>query len=399
MKKTKLSASIKMIRELKKYEPRAMHEHQLPVAWQTASNDVVIDVDGKTYIDFTSGIFVTNTGHGLISGAIQQQAQRLIHCYTFPHSTRLELHKKIREITGYEKAFFLSAGTEATDTAVKIMRQSRKAFCIVSLFGSMHGKSMCAEKLRGEDGSNDWVWHDEAQNYHLMNPFDGKFEDDMKALTYKRAPKEIAGFMIESYRGWNAKFYNKKYIEDLCGWADYHNIPVCFDEIQGGFGRTGKLFAFEHYGVKPDLVCIGKGLGGGLPISAVLGSAKLLDLPDDLSSTHSANPVCCQAALTSLNFINDSQLATLTDAKGELLQRELMKFSSIPCVSEINCKGLLAAIVFKTAKQADKVILKAMKKGLLMVRTGRESIKIGPPLTITLVNLMEGLRIIGECLE
>lgn len=396
MKKTNTK---KLIDELKKYEPRAMHEHQLPIAWQSAHNDIVTDVDGKSYIDFTSGIFVTNVGHGTVAGAIQHQASQLIHSYTFPHSSRLNLHKKIRELTGFEKAFFLSAGTEATDCAVKIMRMSRpNASVIVSITGSMHGKSMCAEKLRGADGTNEWAISHDPDFYHLDNPFNGSFEDDTLVLTYKRAPKEIAGFIIESYRGWNAKFYDKNYIKDLMKYAKKHGIPVCFDEIQGGFGRTGKLFAYEHYGVKPDLVCIGKGLGGGMPISAVLGSAKMLDLPDDLSSTHSANPLCCVAALEALTYYQKNDLATLAEAKGELLRSELSKLVETSSIKEINVRGMLAAIVFKTTKQADDVILKAMKKGLLMVRTGRESIKIGPPLTITLSNLMEGIKIIGECL-
>ena len=397
MKKTNTK---KLMDELKKYEPRAMHEHQLPVAWLTACNDTITDIDGKNYIDFTSGIFVTNVGHGTVAGAIQHQASRLIHSYTFPHSSRLNLHKKIREVTGYEKAFFLSSGTEATDCAVKIMRMNRpNASVIVSITGSMHGKSMCAEKLRGADETNEWAISHDQDFYHLENPFNGSFEEDMAVLTYKRAPKEIAGFIIESYRGWNAKFYNKSYIKDLMKYAKKHGITVCFDEIQGGFGRTGKLFAYEHYDVKPDLVCIGKGLGGGMPISAVLGSAKMPDLPDDLSSTHSANPVCCASALEALTYLQKNDLPTLAEAKGELLRSELSKLVETSSIKEINVRGLLAAIVFKTIKQADDVIFKAMKQGLLMVRTGRESIKIGPPLTITLSNLMEGIKIIGECLK
>ena len=392
----KKSYTKSIIDELRKYEPKAMNEHQLPVVWMSAQNDQVMDAEGKTYIDFTSGIFVTNVGHGTVAGAVQHQASQLLHCYTFPHMSRLALSKKMRELTGFEKSFFLSSGTEATDSAVKIMRLHRKQHCIVSLFGAMHGKSQCAEKLRGNDGSNEWASHDEMENYHLMNPFDGCFYDDMRVLTYKRAPKEIAGFMIESYRGWNAKFYDKKYIQDLMSYAKKYKIPVCFDDIQGGFGRTGKLFAYEHYGVKPDLVCVGKGLGGGLPISAVLGSANLLDTPDDLSSTHSANPLCCEAALASLEYMQKNDLPKLAEAKGEILQRELLKLVSSSVVKEVNCKGMLAAVIFTNAIHADNVIWRAMKKGLLMVRTGRESIKIGPPLTITLSDMMEGLKILED---
>jgi 4-aminobutyrate aminotransferase-like enzyme len=389
----------KILKELKQYEPRGMHEHQLPVVWDKAFGDLVSDIDGKLYIDFTSGIFVTNVGHGTVAEAIKKQADKLIHSYTFSHTSRLNLMKKLREITGFEKFFLLSAGTEATDCAVKLMRKKREAYCIVSLFGSMHGKSMCAEKLRGNDGDNEWAYSndDSMDFYHLMDPFNGHFMDDMAVLLYKRAPKEIAGFMIESYRGWNAKFYDKKYIQDLMSFAKSHNIPVCFDEIQGGFGRTGKLFAYEHYDVRPDLICVGKGLGGGLPISAVFGPASMLDIPDDLSSTHSANPICCEAAISAIDSLMKNDLITSARVKGELLYRELLKLLVSTSVKEVNCKGLLASIIFKTSAQADKVVLEAMKRGLLLVRTGRESIKIGPPLTIRTSNMLRGINILKEC--
>lgn len=394
--KTSSKVSKKILNELKQYEPRAMHEHQLPVVWRSAHNDSVLDVDNKVYIDFTSGIFVASVGHGTVAGAVQNQASHLLHCYTFAHLPRLMLHKKVREITGFEKAFFLSSGSEANDCAVKLIRMHRKTKTIISMYLAMHGKTLCAEMLRGNDGTNTWAGTDNhtEEFYHLMNPFQGSFKDDMAVFLSKKAPKDIAGFMIESYTGWNARFYNKQYIQDLMQFAKENDIPVCFDEVQGGFGRTGKLFAYEHYDVKPDLVVVGKGLGGGLPISAVLGSAQFLDLPDDLSSTHSANPICAEAAFRSLEYIQKNDLVTLASAKGEILEKELQRLRKYKCVKEIYTKGLLAAVIFNNTTSADKVILKAMKKGLLMVRTGRESIKIGPPLTITLSALIEGLKML-----
>ena len=329
-----MTKKIDPLKEFKKYEPRGMYKHQLPVVWESAHNSTVRDVNGKMYIDFTSGIFVTNVGHGTVAHDVIQQAARLIHCYTFPHSGRLELAKKLRAMTGYEKSFFLSAGTEATECAVKLMRMASKKKVIVSFEGCMHGKTQLAEQLRGD---YDWAIQDGAI-VHLPFPAERtSFPDDVFSYL-KTYENKIAGFMIESYRGWNAKFFREKYIQDLCAWAKKKKILVCFDEIQGGFGRTGKLFAFEHYDVKPDLVCVGKGLGGGLPISAVLGPAKILDIPDDLSSTHSANPLCCAAALSSLNYLDDKQIVTLAEAKGEFIEQELKKLKKYKCIQEINQK-------------------------------------------------------------
>ena len=384
-----------ILNELKQYEPRGMHEHQLPVVWESSHNGTVRDINEKLYIDFTSGIFVTNVGHGTVATDVIQQAAHLIHCYTFAHHGRLELAKKLREMTGYEKSFFLSAGTEATECAVKLMRMASKKKVIVSFAGSMHGKTQLAEQLRG-----DFTWAiQDGTIVHL--PFPGpesSFSEDV--FSYLNSyDNKIAGFMIESYRGWDAGFYSKEYIQRLCSWAKKKDILVCFDEIQGGFGRTGKLFAFEHYDVKPDLVCVGKGLGGGLPISAVLGPAKILDIPDDLSSTQSGNPLCCAAALASLDYLDKNQLVKLTDVKGEFILKELDKIKKYKCVKEVNSKGLLIAVIFYTAKQADRVIYRAMHKGLLMVRTGRESIKIGPPLTMPIEGIMEGFKILQESIN
>ena len=379
------------ISEFKKYEPRGMHR-QLPVIWQTAKDCTVTDVKGKKYIDFTSGIFVTNAGHGAISDTLIRQAQKLIHCYTFPNIERLELAQKLTKMTGYQKAFFMSAGTEATECAVKIMRldgKKKKREFIVSFRGAMHGKTFLAEALKG----NEYL----SFVKHLTFPTEiSDFKTDIKEL-FDSPETKIAGFIIESYRGWDAKFYPKKYIQDLVAWAKKNRIPVCFDDIQGGFFRSGKLFAFQHYEVEPDLVCCGKGLGDGLPISAVLGSAKLMDLPEDLSSTHSGNPLCCAVALANLEQLVNHKLFINSQMKGLILHDELQDLKTkYPFIKEINGRGLLAGIVFDCKKTADKIIYRAMKKGLLMVYTGRESIKIGPPLSISASILEQGLQIIGE---
>lgn len=365
---------------LEKYEARSMHG-QLPVVWKKAKGSFVWDINGKKYIDFTSGICVANAGHNnpKIVEAIRKST--LYHTYSFPTEIRAKYLKELCEFTGFDKAFLLSSGTEATECAVKIMRMASKKKVIVSFKGAMHGKTMLAEQLKG-----DFTWADKGYTvWHMPFPADShKFIPPFKL--------ELAGFMIESYRGWDAAFYPKQYIQDLCNWAKENKVLVCFDEIQGGFGRTGKMFAYEHYDIpRPDLVCIGKGMTSSVPMSGVLGSKDLLDLPDDLSSTHSANPLCCAVGLANLKEIK--RILPTIKVKEKILFDFLYKRFFNHCYP-YNSKGLLAALTTPTAKIATDICKKAMENGLLLIKTDKPSVKIAPPLTITEYILLEGLEIL-----
>jgi len=227
----------------------------------------------------------------------------------------------------------------------------------------------------------------------------------VKGLNYDN----IAGFMVESYLGWGAIFYPIEYIKALADFAKEHNCVITFDEIQGGFGRTGKLFVYQHYDVEPDLLCLGKALSGSLPLSAVVGSQRIMDLPEfgSMSSTHSANPLCCAAGLANLKAIESGNLVAESARKGKILHHQLNKLKGkySDRISYIFGKGLLAGIIFKHSKTdkpdglfPSRVCEKAMQKGLLLVHTGRESIKIGPPLTIPDKVLEEGLDVINEAI-
>ena len=179
--------------------------------------------------------------------------------------------------------------------------------------------------------------------------------------------------------------------------------------MQSGFARTGKRFGYEHYDVKPDLICCGKGMGSGIPVSGVLGSTEIMDLPDvgSMSSTHSANPLACSAGLATLEEIENKNLVSETARKGLLMQERLNDIKSrFPdYIMAVLGKGLIAALIFRNpwTNEPDsllptKLSEKCMQKGLLVVHTGRESIKIGPPLTITDEALLEGIDVIEESL-
>jgi 4-aminobutyrate aminotransferase-like enzyme len=216
--------------------------------------------------------------------------------------------------------------------------------------------------------------------------------------------------MIESYLGWGAIFYPKPYLKALESFAKKYGLLITFDEIQGGFGRTGKFFVYQHYGIKPDLLCLGKAISGSLPLSAVVGSKKIMDLPDigSMSSTHSANPLSCAAGLANLEYIKTHNLVKEAERKGRILHSYLNRLKNrfFRRISYIGGKGLIAGIIFADPDNNKPDILfpsrvceRAMQKGLLTVHTGRESIKIGPPLTIPDKALIEGLDVLAEAIN
>jgi 4-aminobutyrate aminotransferase-like enzyme len=356
----------------------------------------------------------------------------LLHTYTFAHESRAEFIKYLIKLAPrqFKKAFLLSAGTEATECAVKLMRLNGQRYRtnkvgIISFLGGMHGRTMGAEMLKGDPASSAWIGYLDPHMYHLPFPYpwdehlqllpanydwQKRFEKDIQWLKDKGVDfNSLAGFMIESYLGWGAIFYPKTYLQALAAFAKKYDILITFDEIQGGFGRTGKLFVYQHYGVEPDLLCLGKAISGSLPLSAVIGSKQIMDLPDigSMSSTHSANPLSCVAGLANIKYIKKHNLVKESARKGKVLHSHLNKIKSrfphrISCILG---KGLLAGVLFKkpdTGKPdtlfPNYVCERAMQKGLLLVHTGRESIKIGPPLTIPDDALIEGINAFEEAI-
>ena len=413
--------SLEILKNLERYESRSMHG-QLPVVWDRAVDFCIFDDQGNSWIDFTSTIFLANTGHSnpaVLKALEEQIREKLIHTYNFAHDARAEFLKKLCEITpGYlEKSFLMSAGTEATECALKLMRMhgrkdSPSRNVIISFKGSMHGRTMGSEMLKGDPDSSAWIGYKDPNMRHIPFPYPwlakSSFKRDIEALEGEGLQfQNIAGFMIESYQGWGAIFYPKSYIKELFDFAGKHGALVAFDDIQGGFGRTGKLFAYQHYEVEPDLVCLGKALSGGLPLSAVMGRGEIMDLPEtgSMSSTHSANPLSCRAALANIEEMESKDLTAESARKGEILHRHLNKLKDKypECISYVFGRGLLAALIITdpaTRKPdglfASRICEKAMQKGLLLVHTGRESIKIGPPLTISDDAVEEGVEVLEE---
>lgn len=417
--------SITILADLAKLESRSMHG-QMPVIWDSASDYQVSDPYGNTWIDFTSTIFVANAGHANphIKKALMEMIQKnLLHAYNYPTEIRAKFLKKLIELTpsNFEKAYLMSSGTEATECLIKLMRMNSKKIGkekpgIISFLGAYHGRTMGAAQIGGTEQSQGWIGYKDPNVFQIPFPYEWELNDinpkerfyqDIDTLLKRGVDftKDICGIILESYIGWSAGFIPKSYVQEMSKFCRQHKILLAFDEIQGGFGRSGKWFVYEHYEVEPDLIACGKGISSSLPLSAVLGKSEIMDLPEvgSMSSTHSANPLSCAAGLANLEILCSENLIEVSRDKGEFLRKRLLDIQkkSEGYIREVTGKGLLAALIFQNPETKSPEILlpslvceKAMESGLLLIHTGRESIKIAPPFTIPLDALEEGLNVL-----
>lgn len=416
-----------ILERLEACESRSMHG-QLPLVWDRATDYSIYDAAGNRWIDFTSTIFVANVGHSnpRVTTAMKETLDRPLYgCYAYANESRARYLEKLVAFAGapFEKAFLLSAGTEATEGALKLMRmngqkEGKRRRGVICIEGNWHGRTMGAQMLSSNLAQRDWIGYQDADIHHIPFPYPwalaGRtpevFLDESLARLEKAGidiAQDVCGFMLETFQGWGAVFYPPEYVQAIERTCRKYGILLTFDEMQAGFGRTGKAFGFQHYGVTPDLICCGKGMGGGVPLSGVIGRAAIMDLPDvgNMSSTHSANPLVCAAGLAVIEEIEDRNLLAEAARKGELLFAALNELQArFPDrISHLLGRGLIAAVLFKHPHTGaadgaftSQVAELCMQKGLLVVHTGRESIKIGPPLTITDEALLEGVNVLGE---
>lgn len=366
-------AKNKLLSQMHKYEPEEMCSHELPVIWDRAEDFNVYDKWGNKWIDFTSGIFVANVGHAaqaVKSAILGKVKKNLLHSYVFPNEDRILLAKKLCSLSKMEKVLFTVTGSEANDAAIQIMQRNRKGK-ILSIKGAYYGSTLACRAI-------------------CKNTID----EFSKPSQFN--PKKISGIFLQTFRGRDAKFMPYDWVKSWVKWAQKNNIPVGFDEMQSGFARTGKWFGFQHYDIKPDFITLGKALGGGLPISAVMGKKELLKNSGDLWSTHTGNPVCCAAALAVIETIEKKKLVQKTAKRSRRIKDLLEK--SFP-ENKIYGQGMIWAIWTGDSVKTQKIIEKCGKKGLLLVSTHGPAIKIGPPLTITDSAFIKGVKIIKSSLE
>lgn len=409
-----------ILARLDQVESRSMHG-QLPIVWQHALDYQVTDIGGNRFIDFTSGIFVANVGHGNMAVLNSINDVGFLHSYAYATRIRAAYLTKLTKWSGFEKAFLLSSGTEATEAALKLMRLHGKKLGkrrggILCIEGNYHGRTLGAQMMSSNGPQNEWIGFQDPCVIYMPFPhpqilkemnddgtrfFDHYITNIMSAMGIT-SDDDLCGVMLETFQGWAALFYPPAFVKAVEKFCREHNMLMCFDEMQAGFARTGRKFGYEHYDVKPDLICVGKGMGGGFPVSGVLGSAAVMDLPEvgDMSSTHSANPLACAAGIAVINEIDRLHLVSEADRKGFLLRDALEVLASKSNnINYIFGNGLIAALIVSDEEFASRVCERCYQKGLLVVCTGRESIKIGPPLTITDDALAEGVSVLAEAIE
>lgn len=397
-----------------------------PVYVERAKNAEMWDVEGNRYIDFAAGIAVLNTGHchPKVIDAVKSQVENLTHtCITVtPYEPAVELAEKLVEIapiSGDKKAIFVTTGAEAVENCVKIARAHTGRPGIIAFNGGFHGRTNMTMALTGK------VVPYKAQFgpfpagvYHAPYPNElhgVSIEDSLKALkmlfTCDIEASQVAAIIIEPVQG-EGGFYQAPaaFLQELRKICDEHGIMLIADEIQNGFGRTGKMFAIEHAGVEPDLMTMAKGIAGGFPLSAVVGKAAVMDSSPagGLGGTYAGSPVACAAALAVLDVIKEENLVARAAAIGEQMNQRLsaLKEEYPQIIGNVRNAGAMVAMELIQNGDIDQpnpeltkaLVAAAPKHGLILLSCGIRAnvIRFLPALTMSDEVLNEGLDILAK---
>jgi 4-aminobutyrate aminotransferase/(S)-3-amino-2-methylpropionate transaminase len=393
-----------------------------------AQNAELWDVEGRRYIDFASGIAVLNTGHvhPRMKAALAQQIEKLTHaCFQVtPYEGYIALAERLNALAPGatpKKTIFLSTGAEAVENAVKIARFHTRRSAVIAFSGGFHGRTLLCIGLTGKVQpykAGFGPMPPEVFHVPFPIPYHGITADDSFAAfddLFKADvdPARVAAIIIEPVLG-EGGFYiaPPSFLQRLRQFCDQHGIVLIADEIQTGFARTGRMFAIEHSGVEPDLMTIAKSVAGGVPISAVIGKAAIMDAPPPggLGGTFAGSPLGCAAGLATLDVIRDENLVERARAIGERMVTRLKAMQArLPCIGDVRGLGAMVAIELvknRDANAPDAELTKALtqaagRKGLVLLSCGVRAnvIRFLAPLTIPEALLDEGLQIVEDCLQ
>ena len=425
--------SLPIIERSIKYEPWSMN-HQLLAVWDRAVDYQIFDKWGNIWIDFSSGIFVTNSGHGnseMVEAIREMLDKPILNSYYYPLEVRSLLAEQLvcMAPADMNKVFFLTTGSETTECALKLCRmhgikQRKDKLGMISFGGAFHGKTMGAQTMAGKPQAQAWIGNLDPCIYHIdcpTNAFEDMsqiyneekgrmlFEKDIKKLEAQGVDLDtIAGAIFEPYQGWAALFYTIGYIKALREFLTEKGALLVSDEVQAGFGRTGKLFGYEYYGVDVDIICCGKAVSGALPLSAVLSKKEIIDVDGSLNSTHGGSPLPCASALANLKYMEKHHLVEEAKRKETIIRNKFIQMKALfpERICAVHGMGMaFAAVVVKPQTReldvelVDRIIERAYEKGLMSIRTMTGTIKIGPPLTIPDDALEEGMDILIEAMK
>lgn len=394
-----LTKNIKDIQE--KWDANFMKTYaQIPVVMDKGEGATITDLDGKQYVDFTSGIGVSSLGYGHpgLVKAIQDQAAKILHSSNiFFNQPHVEAGAKIIKLSGYDKAFFCNSGTEANEGAMKIARKysnlkyGENRGAVLSLNKSFHGRTMAALMATGKE-----AYH----KYFYPLPTGYKYVDKNDIEAFKEALKDetICAFIFEAVQGEGGVYpVDKEFIEEAVKLCQEKDIIVICDEVQAGIGRTGKLFGFQNFDIKPDLVTMAKGLAGGIPVGGILSNEKVSGVlvPGDHGTTFGGNALAMAAANAVLDEVSKPEFLDDVVKKGNYIM-DTVKSWELDEIVEVRGKGLMIGIEIKgNAGEIEKI---AAQKGLLLLTAGEHVVRLLPPLVISMDEINKGLEILKECL-
>jgi 4-aminobutyrate aminotransferase / (S)-3-amino-2-methylpropionate transaminase / 5-aminovalerate transaminase len=399
-----------------------------PIVIEEGRGATVTDVDGNTFLDLTGGVGCLNVGHShpRVVAAAKEQLERFGHTdFTIvPYEVYVRLAERLCGLTPISaptKAAFFNAGTEAVENAVKFARSYTKRPAVIAFEGGFHGRTLLSLSLTSKTHPYKAGLGPFAPEVYRV-PFAQDYRGPdahaalaalEQALVTQVAAEDVAAIVIEPVQGEGGFVVAPRpFLEGVRRICDDNGIVLVVDEVQTGFGRTGKLFAIEHYGVEPDLITMAKSIAAGLPLSAVVGRAEIMDAPGDsaIGGTYVGNPVAQAAALAVLDVIEEEDLVQRAAAIGETLRARMSSWSErFEAVGDVRGLGAMMAIELvheRTSKDpapelASAVVDAATERGLLLLKSGIYSncIRVLVPLVITDAELDEALEVWEEALQ
>jgi 4-aminobutyrate aminotransferase / (S)-3-amino-2-methylpropionate transaminase / 5-aminovalerate transaminase len=398
-----------------------------PVIAAEARGATITDVDGNTFIDFVGGVGVANVGHNhpRVVEAIHEQADRFLHTdfTVVAYELYVELAERLgalMPILGETRAAFFSAGTEAVENAVKLARLHTGKTAVIAFEGAFHGRTLLALTMTSKTHpykTRLGPFAPEVYRARYPNAYRGPDAKSALAslermLATHVSATEVAAIVFEPQLG-EGGFVPapQRFVEGLRALCDRHGIVLVADEVQTGFGRTGRMFAMEHFGVEPDLVTVAKSIAGGLPLSAVVGKAEIMDgaHPGAIGGTFIGNPVALAAAAAVLDVLEDEQLVDRAVLVGDAIRARMLGWQQRwPQIGDVRGLGAMLAIELvddphtkePAPELAAAVIEAALQRGLLLLKAGvhENCIRVLCPLTISDGELDEGLEVWEEAL-
>lgn len=402
--------------------------HACPIFAERAENAEVWDIEGNRYIDFAGGIAVMNTGHvhPKVTAAVEQQIHRFSHTafQVMPYTNYIELAEKLNQLapgSSERKTVFFSTGAEAVENAVKIARSYTGRSGVISFVGGFHGRSLLTLAMTGKVDPYKKSFGPFPNNvYHVPYPMSahGVTTEHAVSAIHKLfkadvEPEDIAAIVIEPVQG-EGGFYAapRELMTALRAICDEHGILLIADEVQTGIGRTGKLFAMEHFDVEADLITTAKSLASGYPLSGIIGKSEIMDAPHPggLGGTYGGNPVACAAALAVLDVIEQENLLERSNQIGQTIVRHLQNLKTDQAnsvIGDIRTLGAMTAfeLVDSTGQPSPELTrtltAKALEKGLVLLSCGifGNAVRVLVPLTVSDDVLNEGLDIIEQCIS